>query len=115
MHFPLAWFFGRVRLAAAVCCLVAVAATARPAHAQTTSWSVSSAADLTAALQGAFNNNVSNPSLLNTITLSGSISGTSQWIVNANVNIVGNGNTINMKDSPVNGTSAPVFRLMSDS
>ena len=99
MHFPLAWFFGRVRLAAAVCCLVAVAATARPAHAQTTSWSVSSAADLTAALQGAFNNNASNPSLLNTITLSGSISGTSQWIVNANVNILGNGNTINMNST----------------
>ena len=100
MHFPLAWFFGRVRLAAAMCCLVAVTVgIARPAQAQTTSWSVSSAADLTAALQGAFNNNVSNPSLLNTITLSGSISGTSQWIVNANVNILGNGNTINMNST----------------
>lgn len=52
-----------------------------------------------AALAGAFNNNVSNPSLLNTITLAGNISGSSQWIVNANVNIIGNGYTINMNNA----------------
>jgi len=79
--------------------LVALCAAARPAAAQLTSWSVSSAAELTTALASAFNNNVSNPSLLNTITLTGTISGTSQWIVNANVNIVGQGYTINMNNT----------------
>ena len=36
MHFPMVCLAGRVRLAAAMCCLVAVAATARSSPAQTT-------------------------------------------------------------------------------
>jgi hypothetical protein len=86
------WTLRLASLAAAV-----AICSARLATAQQTSWSVSSAADLTTALAGAYGNNVTNPSLLNTITLTGSISGSSQWIVNANVNIVGNGYTINMQ------------------
>jgi hypothetical protein len=92
-------FITRSSIAASVICLVALLGAVRPAAAQQTSWSVSTAADLTAALAGAFTNNVTNPSLLNTITLTGSISGTSQWIVNANVNIVGGGFTIDMQNA----------------
>jgi hypothetical protein len=92
-------FITRSSIPACFISLVALVAAARPVAAQQTSWSVSTAADLTTALAGAFNNNVSNPSLLNTITLTGSISGSSQWIVNANVNIVGNGYTINMQNA----------------
>jgi hypothetical protein len=83
----------------ATICLVALLTAVRCAHAQQTSWSISTAGDLTAALEGAFNNNVTNPSLVNTITLTGSIFGTSQWIVNANVNIVGSGYTIDMQNA----------------
>jgi len=68
-------------------------------QAQQTSFTVSSAAELRSALAQAFNNNVSNPALLNTITLGGNISATSQMIVNANVHIVGANNTINMGGS----------------
>ena len=91
-------FITRSNIAAFVICLVALSGAARPAAAQT-SWSVSTAADLTTALADAFANNVANPSLLNTITLAGSISGSSQWIVNANVNIVGNSYTIDMNNA----------------
>ncbi|MGB8853337.1 MAG: hypothetical protein WCC69_07220 [Pirellulales bacterium] len=70
-------FFTRIGISAFIICLVALYASASRAVAQT-SWSVSTAGDLTAALAGAFNNNVSNPSLLNTITLAGNISGSSQ-------------------------------------
>jgi hypothetical protein len=86
------WTLRLAALAAAV-----AICSARLATAQQTSWSVSTAGDLTTALAGAFNNNVTNPSLLNTITLTGNISGSSQWIVNANVNIVGQGHTIDMQ------------------
>jgi len=88
----------RRKIPAFVICLVAFVGAARPAAAQT-SWSVSTAGELSAALAGAFNNNVTNLSLVNTITLAGSISGSSQWVVNANVNIVGNGYTIDMNNT----------------
>jgi hypothetical protein len=84
--------------AVAVCWVVAASCTVAPAHAQT-SWSVATPAELTTALAGAFTNNVSDPSIVNTITLSGNISGSSQWIVNANVNIVGQGYTIDMSNA----------------
>jgi hypothetical protein len=92
-------FITRSSIAASVICLVALLGAVRPAAAQQTTWDVSNAAELTTALAGAFNNNVANPSLLNTITLTGTISGTSQWIVNANVNIVGGGFTIDMQNA----------------
>ena len=92
-------FINRSSIPTFLISLVALWGAVRPAAAQQTTWDVSNAADLTTALAGAFNNNVANPSLLNTITLTGSISGTSQWIVNANVNIVGNGHVINMNNA----------------
>ena len=70
-----------------------------PAAAQHTSWSVSTADDLTKALHNASNNNVTDPTVVNTITLAGNISGSSQWFVNANLNIVGNGYTIDMNNA----------------
>lgn len=88
----------RSSIPAFVICLVALVGAARPAAAQT-SWSVSTASELSAALAGAFANNVANPSVVNTITLTGTISSSSQWIVNANVNIVGNGSTIDMQNA----------------
>jgi hypothetical protein len=78
---------------------MAVIAPTRQAFAQTTTWSVSTGADLSDALAAAFQNNVNNPSLVNTITLGASISGSSQWIVNANVNILGGGYTIDMQNA----------------
>ena len=83
----------------AISCVMAVIAPTRPAFAQTTSWTVSTGSDLSDALAEAFQNNVTNPSLVNTITLSASISGSSQWIVNANLNIVGGGYTIDMQNA----------------
>jgi hypothetical protein len=87
-----------VRLTAIICVMAVIAPTGK-ALAQTTSWSVSTGADLSDALATAFQNNVNNPSLVNTITLGASISGSSQWIVNANVNVVGNGYTIEMNNA----------------
>ena len=78
---------------------MALIAPTRQAFAQTTSWTVSTGTALADALAASFQNNVTNPSLVNTITLGASISGSSQWIVNANVNIVGNGYTINMNNA----------------
>jgi hypothetical protein len=77
---------------------LALLAAPRPAAAQT-SWTVSDADELAAALQGAFQNNVLNPGVVNTITLGASISGSSQMIVNANVNIIGQGHTIDMQNT----------------
>ena len=79
--------------------VVAAAVPIRRAFAQTTSWSVSTETDLSDALTAAFQNNVANPSVVNTITLGANISGYGQWIVNANVNIVGNGYTIDMNNA----------------
>jgi len=64
-------------------------------------WStnVSTADELAAAFAQAFNNNVADAGMINTINLTGDISSTSQWIVDANVNIVGNGNVINMNNA----------------
>ena len=78
---------------------MAVIAPTRQACAQTTSWTVSTGTALADALAASFQNNVATPSLVNTITLGASISGSSQWIVNANVNIVGNGYTIHMNNA----------------
>jgi hypothetical protein len=78
---------------------MAVIAPTRQACAQTTSWTVSTGTALADALAASFQNNVTNPSLVNTITLGASISGSSQWIVNANVNILGGGYTIDMQNA----------------
>ena len=83
----------------AIIIVMAVVAPTRQAFAQTTSWTVSTGTALSDALAASFQNSVSNPSLVNTITLGATISGSSQWIVNANVNIVGNGYTINMNNA----------------
>jgi hypothetical protein len=83
----------------AIIIFMAVVAPTRQAFAQTTSWTVSTGTALSDALAASFQNNVSNPSLVNTITLGATISGSSQWIVNANVNIVGGGYTINMNNA----------------
>ena len=80
----------------AIICVVAATAPTRPALAQIATWTVSTGTALSDALAASFQNNVTNPSLVNTITLGASISGSSQWMVNDNVNIVGNGYTINM-------------------
>ena len=64
-------------------------------------WStnVSSADELTAAFAQAFSNSVADSTTVNTINLTDNISSTNQWIVDANVNIVGNGNVINMNNA----------------
>jgi hypothetical protein len=87
-----------VRLTAIIC-VMAVVATTRQAFAQTTSWTVSTGSELAEALTTSFQNSVTNPSLVNTITLGSTITGSSQWIVNANVNIVGGGYTIDMNNA----------------
>lgn len=68
-------------------------------YAQQTSFSVSTASELSAALAQVYANNVANSSTQNTITLTGDISATSQMMVNANVNIVGNGYTLDMNNA----------------
>jgi hypothetical protein len=83
----------------AIICVIAAVAPTRQAFSQTTTWSVSTETELSDALAAAFQNNVTDPSLVNTITLGGNISGYGQWIVNANVNIVGNGYTIDMNNA----------------
>ncbi|MFZ0615351.1 MAG: autotransporter-associated beta strand repeat-containing protein, partial [Chthoniobacterales bacterium] len=60
---------------------------------------VSTSDQLSAALTQATANMAGNSKNLTVITLTGNISATSQMIVNANVNIVGNGNTINMNNA----------------
>lgn len=61
-------------------------------------WStnVSTADELTAAFAQAFSNSVADSGVINTINLQGNISASKQMIVDANVNIVGNGYTIDM-------------------
>ena len=83
----------------AIIIVMAVVAPTRQALAQTTSWTVFTGTALSDALAASFQNSVSNPSLVNTITLGATISGSSQWVVNANVNIVGGGYTINMNNA----------------
>ena len=89
----------RLRLAACAGLIAAAVFAAAPACAQTTSWSVSTAADLTAALVQSYSNSVASPGIVNTISLANSISGTSQWIVDANVAIMGNGHAIDMQNA----------------
>ena len=86
-----------LRTAVAVCVAIAelvFLAAPRPAAAQVTSWTVSNADEMAAALQAAFSNNVTDPGIVNTITLGATITGTSQWVVNTNLNIFGGGHTI---------------------
>jgi autotransporter-associated beta strand protein len=90
-----------LRTAVAVCVAIAelvFLAAPRPAAAQVTSWTVSNADEMAAALQAAFSNNVTDPGIVNTITLGATITGTSQWVVNTNLNIFGGGHTIDMSD-----------------
>lgn len=68
-----------------------------PAQAQQT-FNVSDDPQLRSALAQAFNNSVNNSSTVDTINILGNISSTSQFVLNANVNIVGNGYTINMNN-----------------
>jgi fibronectin-binding autotransporter adhesin len=67
--------------------------------AQQTNFSVSSAAELSSALAQAAINSSANASLTNTITLTGDIWPTNQMFVNANVNIVGGGYTIDLNNA----------------
>ncbi len=75
--------------------LLALLAGPRPAIAQN-SYQAATAAELAANLAQAFANTAANPAATNTITLTATISATTQMVVNANVNIVGQGFTLDM-------------------
>lgn len=60
---------------------------------------VSNASELSAALAQAYANSLADPLATNTITLTANISATGQMIVNANLNIVGGGFTLDMNNA----------------